>query len=468
LQRGHLPPPEPAAEHHDMTDPLFQRLGEKREMFAALGQHHRRTPLRHRPNHIFQNQAIPTRVHAEFIAHRMEGQRPVLLHQTDRSVKTRGPHLHNMRKGLDARQLAAVNPVPHRSALHENDGLVAVLADGCRGEADHVTRFRLADHTLECGRRYRVTFIDDHLSVCGNAVIHGVFPADTLHQRDIQTSGPRPASAADPADLFFRQVQKQRETGHPLCLQMLPVHQHQRIHAPLSDQPSRQDCFPERRAGGQHPGVVRQQRLARRHLLRPQFTVKRDLQRAPRFTPVMHIQPGTLRVAPRAQSVETPARQRQHAGRFFGASDNARFAVCRKPHSLRPIELGILKGGQLADTAQRARGQAASVKIQPITEHHTDLRRHGRRGVRVFRLRRHIPFPQPFRLILVLAHRQRGHDALTLVGDRHAGLDLGTKSQRGLSGTWRRTSTMAMPSTAPRPKARRQPRLSGKRAGSSR
>jgi len=35
-------------------------------------------------------------------------------------------------------------------------------------------------------------------------------------------------------------------------------------------------------------------------------------------------------------------------------------------------------------------------------------------------------------------------------------------SQRGLSGTWRRTIRMPMPSTAPKPKAIRQPTSSGK------
>jgi hypothetical protein len=94
-----------------------------------------------------------------------------------------------------------------------------------------------------------VAFIDNHLSINGDAVIHGVFPADTLHQRDIQTAGPRPVSTADPADLLFGQVQKQGETGRPLRLKVLPVHQHQRVHASLRDQPRRQDGFPERRAG---------------------------------------------------------------------------------------------------------------------------------------------------------------------------------------------------------------------------
>ena len=68
----------------------------------------------------------------------------------------------------------------------------------------------------------------------------------------------------------------------PLVEQLTPMDEHERVDAALCDEPGGDHGLAERRRGGQHAGLVRQHRVGRGLLLRPQLAVKRHVQTAAR------------------------------------------------------------------------------------------------------------------------------------------------------------------------------------------
>ena len=91
---------------------------------------------------------------------------------------------------------ASVYLMSNRTALHEDDRMVAVLAcDGCR-QANHESGFGLAYHLLDTVRRQVMALIDDHLAVLSDAVIHDTFSDETLNDADINLSSRAISSSA--------------------------------------------------------------------------------------------------------------------------------------------------------------------------------------------------------------------------------------------------------------------------------
>ena len=96
--------------------------------------------------------------------------------------------------------------MPNRTALHEDDRMVAVLAcDGCR-QANDKSGFGLAYHLLETVRRQVMALIDDHMAVLSDAVIHDAFSDETLNDADINLSSRAISSSADSSDRFRRDI----------------------------------------------------------------------------------------------------------------------------------------------------------------------------------------------------------------------------------------------------------------------
>ena len=58
------------------------------------------------------------------------------------------------------------------------------------------------------------------------------------------------------------------------------MHEHERAHAVLGDEPGGDHRLAKRRRGSQHTGVVSQHRVCRRLLLHPQLALKGHLKRA--------------------------------------------------------------------------------------------------------------------------------------------------------------------------------------------
>ena len=108
----------------------------------------------------------------------------------------------------------------NRTALHEDDRMVTVLAcDGCR-QANDKSGFGLAYHLLETVRRQVMALIDDHMAVLSDAVIYYAFSDETLNDADVNLSSRSISSSADSSDRFRRDIEESRESLNPLIEQL--------------------------------------------------------------------------------------------------------------------------------------------------------------------------------------------------------------------------------------------------------
>ncbi len=145
----------------------------------------------------------------------------------------------------------------NRTALHEDDRMVAVLACDGRRQAHDESRLGLARHLLETVRRQVMALVDDHMAVLSDAVIDDAFPDETLNDGDIEQSGRAVSPAADSTDRFRRHIEERREPLDPLVEQLPPMHEHERVDAALRDEPRGDDRLAKRRRGGQYASLVR-------------------------------------------------------------------------------------------------------------------------------------------------------------------------------------------------------------------
>ena len=101
--------------------------------------------------------------------------------------------------------------MPHRTALHEDDRMMAVLArDRCRQSRDE-SRFGPPDDLFEAVRRQMVALIDDHMAVLGDAIVDDTLPDQALNDADIEQPGRSASAAADATDRLRRDVEKRRQ-----------------------------------------------------------------------------------------------------------------------------------------------------------------------------------------------------------------------------------------------------------------
>ena len=84
----------------------------------------------------------------------------------------------------------------------------------------------------------------------------------------------------DPANLLGRQTEKDAQPLDPLFEQLPAMHEDQRIRLPLGDQPRPYHGLSEGGGGREHAGIMLEHGLGGRFLLRSQFAVKRQAQRA--------------------------------------------------------------------------------------------------------------------------------------------------------------------------------------------
>ena len=75
------------------------------------------------------------------------------------------------------------------------------------------------------------------------------------------------APATDTTNRFRRQTEECRESLDPLIEQLAPVHENQRVHAALGNQPRGDDGLAKRRRRGENTGIVRQHRVSSSLLL---------------------------------------------------------------------------------------------------------------------------------------------------------------------------------------------------------
>ena len=68
--------------------------------------------------------------------------------------------------GLGAR----IDTVSNGAALHEDDGMVAVLASDRRGQSENKSRLRAPRHQLKARRREMMAFVNDEMTVIRDKV----------------------------------------------------------------------------------------------------------------------------------------------------------------------------------------------------------------------------------------------------------------------------------------------------------
>src|SRR5487761_2537504 len=150
--------------------------------------------------------------------------------------ETRGPWRDKMLKERERRRLTGAEVESYRSALHEDDRVMAVLSHRRRGETDDELRFNLSHDPLEAEGGQVVTLIHDHMSILGDVVLHFAFTVQALKQGYVDEPRPGVLSAKDLTDGPRRKIQKHRQSRKPLFEQLLAMNEDQRIHAPRGNQ----------------------------------------------------------------------------------------------------------------------------------------------------------------------------------------------------------------------------------------
>ena len=232
-------------------------------MLVSLRQHQRRPAVAHRLDDVVADAPVARLVVDQLLIERLELHALVGIGSPGR-LERRRLHEDEVLERPRGRLRPRVDAMPDRSALHEDDRMVTVLARDGRRQPDDESGLGLARDLLEAVRRQVMTLVDDQVAVVGHAIIDDALPDEALNDRDVEQSG-RPASpAADATNRLRGHAEERRESLDPLIEQLTPMDEHQRVHAALGDEPRGDDRLAERRRGGQHAGVVRQHRVGRR------------------------------------------------------------------------------------------------------------------------------------------------------------------------------------------------------------
>jgi hypothetical protein len=87
-----------------------------------------------------------------------------------------------------------------RTALHEDDRVMAVLSSWSRRQPDHVLGLNLVHDLFKADCRKMVALVHDQMPVLGNEILDFSFPLQTLYQANINNTGSRRFAAADVAN----------------------------------------------------------------------------------------------------------------------------------------------------------------------------------------------------------------------------------------------------------------------------
>ena len=165
-----------------------------------------------------------------------------------------------------------------RTALHEDDGMVAVFPGDRSGKSQHILCLAAAGDILKTHGGEVMAFIDDEVSVLGDAVIRAGLLVKTLNQGDIDHAGRISFPVSDPTDGEGIPFQKRLQTFQPLIKNLTAVHEDQRIHAPPGDHGYGDNRLAEGGRRRKNARFIRQQVFKSRLLLRPQYPPEGNMQ----------------------------------------------------------------------------------------------------------------------------------------------------------------------------------------------
>ncbi len=253
-------------------------------------------------------------------------------------------------EGAGVGLLPGFNAVTDGSALHEDDGVVAVLAGDGGGQAGDVSRLGAAGDEFETAGGEVVAFVDDEVAVVGDAVVHGAFANEALDEGDVEGAGEFAASAAQATNGFCGQVEEGGEAFEPLLHELLAVNKDEGIHSAPGDEPGGEDGLAEGGRGGEDAGVVGEHGEGGGLLLGAEGGGEADIELGAGLAFVPHLEANVKFPEEGLEVFQTAAWKGDVRGIVFGAGDDAGFVVGGQAHGLGAVEFGILKCGE-ADEA---------------------------------------------------------------------------------------------------------------------
>lgn len=250
--------------------------------------------------------------------------------------------------------LSGIHAVSDRATLHEDDGMVTILAIHRGGEAGDKSGLCPARNLLKALSRKVMALVYNEMAIVSNQIVNNALAHQTLEQGNIQHAGRFPATAADSADALGRHAKKRGKSFDPLLLKLSAMDKNQRVDAALSDEPCRQNRLPERSGGGQDTCIMGEHRLCGQLLLGPQLALEGCVQRLPWISFIVDDGLDLQYRKKLDHIIKATARQADVFGMVFRAGDDARLVVRRQPHRLCFVELRILKRGQTDQSIAQA------------------------------------------------------------------------------------------------------------------
>ncbi len=143
-------------------------------MIVPLRQHERRAPALHRLDDVLANVTIALLIADQLLVQGQEFNALVRGGFPD-WLKCSRLHDDEVRERPACRLHFRVHAMANRSALHEDDRMVAILAGNGRRQSQDIPCLGLTHHLLEARRREVMTLVDDHVTVLGDAIIDDAF-----------------------------------------------------------------------------------------------------------------------------------------------------------------------------------------------------------------------------------------------------------------------------------------------------
>src|SRR6266513_2342940 len=167
----------------------------------------------------------------------------------------------------------------NRPALHEDDRVLTVTADGGCGEAEDVTRLGAFQDRLEGKRRQMMTLVHNDVAVALDEIADLAFSGKRLHHCDVDPPGGLVLPASDHSNKILCVIEKRLQPLLPLREQLGAVYQNQRVYAPPGDDGRRRHCLAEGSRRAQYPDLVTQHRANGRFLIAAQLASERNGER---------------------------------------------------------------------------------------------------------------------------------------------------------------------------------------------
>ena len=109
-------------------------------MLRPFRQHQRKTARLHRSDHVCADHLIPARSLGQCFVNTLKFS-PRIRCRDVRGTEACWTHEHVVREGPETRLPSGIHTVAHRSALHEHNRMMAVLASDGSGEPCDIARF---------------------------------------------------------------------------------------------------------------------------------------------------------------------------------------------------------------------------------------------------------------------------------------------------------------------------------------